>query len=263
MVAIVLSMTIVSAEPDYVASLGVDYWAARAQHFADQEEWVAAVDCANEVVRLEPLNPNRYIERAQIRMRAGDLWDSLRDLSLGEERFNHFGYRSMIPDYLRGEVYYRMAFESLQWTWEDFEETRAKIDKIEEKKESIKAECLDPKDKDKVKEDKLEKFKEDVAVIKADFDDLGPRLTLAELDLDRSEETLEKSIESYSRALARLPVSDEPRKARQLPQAELDRIREVKELVADLKEEIAELSAKSFEVATEGKDVDETESPAS
>lgn len=110
-------------------------YADRAQTLLEQEEWTAAIDNADEAVRLDLYNPQRYIDRAEMKRRAGIaflqeakglkdheeergeakktaddfLFSALQDASLAEDRCSRGNVRSGVPNYLRAQVFDLLA----------------------------------------------------------------------------------------------------------------------------------------------------------
>lgn len=124
------------------ASLGanVDALMQRAEWLAGQQEWSAAVDNADEAVRLDHNNPYRFVHRAVLARRAGLFYldeaagldadnrdaslekareyfsSAISDLNRAEAQFNRQGVRSSLPDIWRGLIYHSLGERGLRDT---------------------------------------------------------------------------------------------------------------------------------------------------
>jgi hypothetical protein len=192
-----------------------DYWAGRAEQFAAQEEWTAAIENADEAVRLDHANPRRYLERSHIKLKARRFAEALADANRAEMRYRRVGMQTMAPPYASGEIYRLSAM-----TAADLNEANVLLGIAEFELKRIENELRAPlpapsdtaEEERKARQGRITFLTARLQEIDAQREQVRSRFER----LSASNDSLENAKESYSIAIGRLPPSPHPYAGRKL-----------------------------------------------
>jgi tetratricopeptide (TPR) repeat protein len=222
-----------------------DYWALRAEQFAVQEEWIAAIENADEAVRLDHANPQRYLDRAYIKLRARRYAEALGDANRAELAYRRFGIQTMAPPYVRGEAYRLSAMDAA-----DLNEANVLLGvagfELQRMEEEAAAPGPAPQE---TEEEQQQAQRERLVSLTARLRELEAQREQARLlweQLSASNESLKQAQENYSIAIGRLPASPHPYAGRKLAeeafqanQAVLDKAEQILEKADSLYDSVS------------------------
>jgi chromosome segregation ATPase len=177
-------------------------------------------------------------------MQAGHLWAALGDVNRAEERFGRLGYRSMIPDCLRGEIHGVRAARSLEQAKEKLSEAMAARDH----------QAKEPEAQPEPAKPGLEHVKAEREQARREACQLRGTLSRVAQAVQHSMDSLDMSVQSYTRAIGRSPDScipckeRQPYKARESTRAKRAKLHEFLSAVKTARDRIGEKIAKKDEV---------------
>jgi hypothetical protein len=203
-----------------------EYWAVRAEQFAAQEEWTAAIENSDEAVRMDHDNPRRYLDRAYIKLKARRFAEALGDANRAELRYRRFGTLTMAPPYLIGEVHRLSAMDAAA-----LNQANVALVNAEFELQRIERDIQTPAPPAGATEEEQDRVRQERLTLLTDL--------LQQTDAQREEsysvwetvsasnDSLKQAKESYSIAIGRLPQSPHPYKGRQLTEKAMPANQEV------------------------------------